>query len=276
MVKGQLLPLFQIWFCCNVSQIMLSIPKYFWGANTTKIWCLRKWKSHFQRKHFSSPSAVKVRGCLCSRRSTWCLPGKWSPWLRQSTLESRRISSTRYRISSQLWAKPIKLIFWRKSKFSGVGEALVSFTTGREKQIWEGGGKTETCQREHFWARETTCQDCDWKQFQGIKWKEIQGGRKPWQGEPAGRGARPLLDLQLGGAGRGDQEESHPQPPKGGVADFWFYQIWVLEQKVEAVLEEMWRMMEPSYKENYFRLVGKHSDFYCLWLAFGELKSDQH
>ena len=38
---------------------------------------------------------------------------------------------------------------------------------------------------------------------------------------------------------------------------------------MEAVLEEMWRMMEPSYKENYFRLVGKHSAFYF----FFELKS---
>ena len=31
--------------------------------------------------------------------------------------------------------------------------------------------------------------------------------------------------------------------------------IQILEMQVEAVLEEMWRMMEPSYKENYFRFV---------------------
>ena len=32
-------------------------------------------------------------------------------------------------------------------------------------------------------------------------------------------------------------------------------EIEILEVQVEAVLEEMWRMMEPSYKENYFRFV---------------------
>ena len=31
--------------------------------------------------------------------------------------------------------------------------------------------------------------------------------------------------------------------------------IEIPEMQVEAVLEEMWRMMEPSYKENYFRFV---------------------